>query len=356
MLRQGTEARSRNAAPGAFLVTHLPHIRYLTGFTGSNAWLLLRSRSAVLFTDPRYREQAAAEVRGMRVSIVKGTTFTEALTALRLHAHLSVLAFEADHLTATVAANLKRALRPLRMQPVSGLVEFHRMVKGEDEIERINRAINISEQAFLDLLPMLRPGVTEIDIAAELSYRQRRLGADGDAFPPIVLFGARTSLVHGQPSPARLTRRAPVLLDFGCRVDGYGSDITRTLHVGPAPRRFREVYDIVREAQEAGCAALRAGIEAARVDDIVRGRIADAGWGAYFEHGLGHGIGLETHEAPHLSWRNGDLLEEGQVVTVEPGVYLPGKFGVRIEDDLLVLSDGAECLTTLPRTLLEVEP
>lgn len=355
MLRLGADARSRTAAPGAFLVTHLPHVRYLTGFTGSNGWLLLRPRSAVLLTDPRYREQAAAEVRGVRVSVVKGKTFTETLAALRLHAQLSVLAFEADHLTATVAANLKAALRPLRLQPVSGLVEFHRMVKGEDEIARISSAIAISEQAFLDVLPLLRPGVTEVDIAAELSYRQRLLGADGDAFPPIVLFGARTSLVHGQPSGARLGRRAPVLLDFGCRVNGYGSDITRTLHVGRASRRFRAVYDTVRDAQEAGCNALRAGIEAARLDGIVRDRIAAAGWGAYFEHSLGHGIGLETHEAPNLSWRNGQALEEGQVVTVEPGVYLPGQFGVRIEDDLLVLPGGSECLTTLPRTLLEVE-
>jgi len=339
----------------ALLVTHLPHVRYLTGFTGSNGWLLVRKRSALFLTDPRYREQAAIEVTAMPAEVIVGRTFSAALRDMRLHEKMETLAIESDHLTATIASNLKKLLRPLRLVPLSGLVEELRSVKLEDELSAIRRAIAISEAAFLDVIPLLQPGVTEIDIAAELTYRQRRLGADGDAFPPIVLFGRRSSLIHGQPTRSRLSRRAPVLIDFGCRVNGYGSDLTRTLHFGRAPRAFRDAYATVREAQQQGCDAVCAGVPAAEIDALVRGHIDAAGLGLYFEHGLGHGIGLEMHEAPLLSWRNTAPLEPGEVITIEPGVYLPGAFGIRIEDDMLVTADGGIVLSSLPRTLLELE-
>ncbi|MFZ1729552.1 MAG: Xaa-Pro peptidase family protein [Bacteroidota bacterium] len=345
----------RSEGPDAMLVTHLPHVRYLTGFTGSNGWLLLRRSSALFMTDPRYREQAEMEVRGARILIVSGQTFTSSLQDMKLHGKLRTLGFESDHLTATVAANLKKMLKPMQLIPISGIVEELRIVKLEDELHAIRKAVRISEQVYREVLPMIVPGVTEIDIAAELTFRQRRLGADGDAFPPIVLFGKRSSLVHGQPTRARLTRSAPVLIDFGCRVSGYGSDLTRTLHIGKASKRFRDTYAIVLAAQQSGFDAVRAGIAASELDTIVRKGISDAGLGEYFEHGLGHGIGLEMHEAPLLSWRNPAPLESGQVVTIEPGVYIPGTFGVRIEDDLLVTEDGAVLLSSLQRELIELE-
>jgi Xaa-Pro aminopeptidase len=348
--------RGSAAFPDALLITHPPHVRYLSGFTGSNAWLLLRPRGALLLTDPRYREQAAAETTGLRVTIVSGQTFAAALAGMHLHPAISTLGVEADHLSATVVANLTTLLRPLRIRPVSGVVEELRAVKQEDEISLIRRAIHISEQAFVETLPLLRPGVRDREIAAELSYRQRLLGADDDAFPPIVLFGARASLVHGRPDGHRLAARAPILIDFGCRVGGYGSDITRTLHIGQASPKFRHAYDVVRTAQQRGIDAARAGLPAAELDALVRDHIAAAGWRDRFEHGLGHGIGLEMHEAPHLSWRNPAPLEEGQVITIEPGVYFPGTFGIRIEDDLRITAQGAELLTRLPRTLQELEP
>ena len=351
LLRQNSAGRG----PGVLLVTHLPHVRYLTGFTGSNAWLLLGPRSSLLLTDPRYREQAVNEVRGVRISIVVGRTFAAELASLRLHEKHRALGIEADHLPATIVSNLKSLLRPLRLVAVSGMVEALRSVKDRDEIAAIREAARISEQAFAEVLPLLRPGVSETAIAAELTYRQRLLGADGDAFPPIVLFGARTSLIHGQPTLTRLGRRAPVLIDFGCRVQGYGSDITRTLHIGRPTPFFRSAYDAVLEAQQIGCRAAREGVAAAELDGVVRERIAAAGWAEQFEHGLGHGIGLEMHEAPHVSWRNPAPLEAGQVITIEPGVYFPGKFGIRIEDDILVTEDGAEFLTSLPRELLELD-
>ncbi|MBE0646086.1 MAG: aminopeptidase P family protein [Bacteroidetes bacterium] len=344
----------RADGPDALVISHMPHVRYLTGFTGSNGWLLLRPGSALFMTDPRYREQASQEVRGMRTQVIFGRTFSTALQEMRLHEKIGTLGFEADHLSATIAANLKKLLRPLRVLPLSGLVEELRSVKLEDELHAIRKAIAISEAVYEDVVPLLRPGVTEIDIAAELTYRQRRLGADGDAFPPIVLFGKRSSLVHGQPTRAKLTRRSPVLIDFGCRVNGYGSDLTRTLHFGPAPRAFRSAYETVLAAQQAGCDAVQAGVPAAEIDALVRSHIAEAGLGDYFEHGLGHGIGLEMHETPLLSWRNTAPLEAGEVITIEPGVYLPGAFGIRIEDDLLVTLDGSITLSSLPRALREL--
>lgn len=356
--RDGTGKRTRRTPgfPDALLVTHPPHVRYLSGFTGSNAWLLLRPRGALLLTDPRYREQAADETQGMRVDVVSGQTFAAALGGMRLHDAVNALGVEADHLSATVVANLTALLRPLRVMPVSGVVEELRAIKQQDEIACIRKAIRISEQAFVEILPLLRPGVRDREIAAELSYRQRLLGADDDAFPPIVLFGRRSSLVHGRPSGQRLATRAPILIDFGCRVGGYGSDITRTLHIGQATPNFRRAYELVLAAQQRGIAAVRAGVPAARLDAVVREHIAAAGWADHFEHGLGHGIGLEMHEAPYLSWRNSAPLEEGQVVTIEPGVYFPGSFGIRIEDDLLITATGARMLTRLPRTLLELMP
>ncbi|MBR9977753.1 MAG: aminopeptidase P family protein [Bacteroidetes bacterium] len=335
----------------ALLITHPPHVRYLTGFTGSNGWLLLRRGSAVFLTDPRYREQAALEVTCATVRVISGQTFTAALGEMKLARFLNSMGFEADHLPFTIVGNLKNMLRPLRLRPLSGMVEKLREIKTADEITAVRKAIRISEQAFRDTLPSLCPGVTETAIAVELSMRQRQLGADGDAFPPIVLFGKRSSLVHGQPCNTRLPRRGPVLIDFGCRVNGYGSDITRTLHVGRPTAAFRNAYDIVAEAQRIGCSSVRAGIPTDELDHRVRKHIREAGLGTYFEHGLGHGIGLEMHEAPLLSWRNTASLESGQLITIEPGVYLPGTFGIRIEDDLLVRENGATILTTLTRKL-----
>lgn len=345
-LRQGKTA--------AFLITHLPHVRYLTGFTGSNGWLIVRRRSAVLLTDPRYREQVHSEVRDIRTIIVAGTTLAQAIVDNNLLRNIGMLGFETQHLPYSTVANLKKLLRPIRLVPMHDAVEELRQQKYPDEVTAIRHAISISEQVWQEVLELLRPGVTEIEIAAEITYRQRLLGADGDSFDPIVLFGKRSSLVHGQPANTRLRTGQAVLMDFGCRVDGYCSDITRTVFLGKAPARLRRIYQTVREAQEMGRNAATAGMAASELDAIVRGHIADAGLGEHFEHGLGHGLGLEVHEQPLMSWRNDAPLEPGMVVTIEPGVYIPGVGGVRIEDDVLITPDGADSLTSLPRELLEL--
>ncbi|MBN1449099.1 MAG: aminopeptidase P family protein [Bacteroidetes bacterium] len=337
----------------ALLVTHLPHVRYLSGFTGSSGWLLLRKRSAVLLTDPRYREQAAREVRHARIHIVSGTTMTTALGHGLLRT-VDRLGVEAAHLDYVTFDNLRTSLRPVRLVPMIDAVEDLRARKFPDEIAAVRRAVRISERVWHEILPLLQPGVREFEIAAEITYRQRLHGAEGDAFPPIVLFGTRTSLIHGQPSAARLRNGQPVLMDFGCRVNGYASDLTRTVFLGKASRRLREIYIAVLEAQALGRDAIRAGLPAADLDRLVRRHIEQQGFGPYFEHGLGHGLGLEVHERPSLSWRNTQPLEEGAVVTIEPGVYVPGTGGVRIEDDVLVTSDGAVTLSRLPRELMEL--
>jgi Xaa-Pro aminopeptidase len=345
----------REGLADAFLVTHLPHVRYLTGFSGSNAWLLIRKRSAVLLTDPRYREQSAREVHCAKILIVSGLSMTEALQRQGLLRRLGTLAFEAGHCSYTVASNLKKVLKPLRLIPLHDAVEQLRENKYPDEIQATREAVRISEAVYADVLPMLRAGVREIDIAAELTYRQRRMGADEDAFPPIVLFGKRSSLIHGTPSRAVLRRGQAVLLDFGCRVRGYASDLTRTVFLGKAPPRLRRIYDVVEKAQRRGLENVGPGVRADHLDEMVRAVIRANGYGDRFEHSLGHGIGLEVHEQPVLSWRNSAELEPGMLVTIEPGIYVPGLGGVRIEDDVLITALGAEVLSSLPRALTELD-
>ncbi|MCB2203678.1 Xaa-Pro peptidase family protein [bacterium] len=346
----------REGLADSFLVTHLPHVRYLTGFTGSNGWLLVRKRSSILLTDPRYREQAAREVRGTQILIVAGRSMTDALRSEGLLRKQRSMAFEAGHLSYTTVSNLKRTLKPLRLLPLHDAVEQLRENKYADEVHSTRQAIRISEMVYNEILPLLKPGVTEIDIAAEITYRQRRMGADGDSFPPIVLFGKRSSLIHGQPSRSALRAGHTVLMDFGCVVEGYASDITRTVFLGKASPRMRRIYDVVAGAQEIGRAAAAPGLPCNQLDELVRNVIRDNGYGDRFEHGLGHGIGLEIHEAPLLSWRNSQPLEPGMIITIEPGIYVPGLGGVRIEDDILITSSGAEALTSLPRGLTELEP
>lgn len=338
----------------ALLVTHLPHVRYLSGFTGSNGWLLVRKRSAVLLTDPRYREQAEKEVREIRVHIVARRSMTAALGTDGLLRRVRELGVEAAHLDYITFSNLRKTLDPVRLVPLHDAVEEQRAVKFPDEIAAIRRAVRISERVWEEVLPLLRPGVREFEIAAEITYRQRLHGADGDAFAPIVLFGRRSSLIHGQPTTARLRNGQPVLMDFGCRVNGYVSDITRTVFLGRASRRMRIIYRVVQEAQELGRSEIREGLPANELDGLVRSFIDEQGCGEYFEHGLGHGIGLEVHEQPTLSWRSSEPLESGAVVTIEPGVYVPGLGGVRIEDDMLITESGAESLTGLTRDLVEL--
>jgi Xaa-Pro aminopeptidase len=340
--------RERNL--DALLVTSLPNIRYLTGFAGSNALLLVLPRTAVFITDQRYRQQSREQVRGARRIIAKASL----LEALKEHRLLrrGRVGFEAEHLPYASYRALRRLLPAVTLRPQHGLVEHVALRKDATELALLELAVRVTEQTFVQVLPKLRVGVRELDIAAEITYLHRRLGAEGDAFEPIVASGERGSLPHARPSVRKFRSGDMVTLDFGCTVGGYCADLTRTVAIGRASRRARQAYQAVRDAQEAAIAAMRPGMPAKELDRVARSQLARAGLGRYFSHSLGHGIGLRIHEGPRLAPRSRDFLETGNVVTIEPGVYLPGEFGIRIEDDLLVTEDGCRLLTSVPKELL----
>ncbi|MFQ5894380.1 MAG: M24 family metallopeptidase [Nitrospinota bacterium] len=328
----------------ALVVFHLPNVRYLTGFTGSAGACLVTGRRATFLSDFRYRTQAAAEVKRFRR--VEYREQADGLPAEVRRLRLPRLAFEEEHLSYSAYRELKRKLSGVRLLPVKGLVEELRARKEEGELRTLRRAAALNGAGLADTLPLFRPGARESELALALERRLRERGAEGVAFETIVASGPRGALPHGMAAKKRLRRGELVVVDFGCVVDGYRADTTRTYCLGRASRRAREVYGVVLEANRAGIAAVRPGADVREVDAAARKVIEDAGYGSHFGHGLGHGVGLEVHEAPRLSPQSKGALAEGMVVTVEPGIYLPGWGGVRIEDMVRVTARGGEVLTS----------
>ena len=342
------------------LVTHLPDVRYLCGFTGSSAALAVTAKAAVMVTDGRYTSQAAAEVSGAEVRIAKGSSAAEAcrwLAAQRVrHAHYDADATTLSSLRA-MQAGMKGSGQPARgfFVPLdSPLVGAQRMVKDAGEIEHMAAAAALGVRLFEQILGFLRPGVTETAVAAELEYAARRAGADAMSFPTIVASGERSALPHGTASAAKLPRRGFVTLDFGVILNGYCSDMTRTVHMGRATPREREAYDAVLAAQEHAVNTVRSGVAAGEVDEAARRVLREAGLAEYFSHSTGHGVGLEIHESPRIAAGQQTLLTQGMVITIEPGVYLPGAFGLRIEDTVVVERRGARVLTPATRAWIEL--
>jgi len=325
---------------------------YLSGFTGSAGVLLITPERAVLITDFRYTEQAAAQAPAFQV--MKPESTDEALIARLVDEFgLKRIGYEGDHLTVDQFQTYRQAVSGCEWVSVTGLVETLRMVKDQTEIARMRRAAEIADEAFAQILPLVKPGAVERDLAAELEYRMKKLGAEGVAFETIVVSGVRSSLPHGRPSDKAIAAGDLVTFDFGALYEGYCSDMTRTVVVGEPTDKQREIYSIVLEAQKRGVAACRPGITGKELDDVCRSYIKERGYGEYFGHGTGHGVGRFIHEGPRVSQRGGDVvLQPGMVVTIEPGIYLPGWGGVRIEDMLLVTESGAEVLTRTPKELL----
>ncbi|MGH9719945.1 MAG: M24 family metallopeptidase [Bryobacteraceae bacterium] len=339
----------------AFLVTHLPNVRYLTGFTGSNAMLLLLpSGESVMFTDPRYALQAPPEV-SCPVRISRGPLLKDvAQRVTRLK--LKRLGFERSRLTFDGHEFLRGAL-PARgeLEPVSGLVEAMRMVKSEDEIACIRRSVQTNSRAFERVVRRIRPGKTrECELAAELEFEMRRLGAEKPAFETIVAAGERTAYPHARPSGRALGVNELLLIDMGATLDGYASDMTRMLSLGAAGSEAHHVYGAVAEAQLAAIDAVKPGVTGAHVDRAARRVLKGYGLDKAFVHSTGHGLGLEIHEGPSLRRNDKTRLEEGMAVTIEPGAYLEGKCGVRIEDTVVVRSGGCEVLTPTSKELLKI--
>ncbi len=334
----------------AFLVSKLENVRYLSGFTGSSACVLVTPGDLYFVTDPRYEEQAASQVPPafQKVILKPG----ERLSALVKGKGWSTLAVE-DSMSLGQYQALKKGLDGGEIRVWRGVIEEQRRVKTPEEVEEIGRAVALAQEAFHKVRGMLKPGVSERDLALELEFVMRRQGAQGVAFPFIVASGPRSAMPHGDASHKVLEDGDLVILDFGARWRGYHSDMTRTFKLGPWRAWEKEVYTVVLEAQEAAMAAIRPGVEAKEVDGVARRIIEEAGYGDYFGHGLGHGVGLEIHEAPTLAPTSEDVLEVGMVFTVEPGIYLPGKGGVRIEDMVFLGPRGPEVLTSLPKGVAE---
>jgi Xaa-Pro aminopeptidase len=361
----GRVRRLRTELPGNkldfLLVTHLPNVRYLTGFTGSSAALLVgKNGDATLFTDGRYITQAKEEVTNAHIVIGTKSPVMVAAESLAARSKRSgsqrlSLGIEPESLSAGLCDRLASALRGrARVRPAPPLVERARVVKDADEIRLIRRAVELGASLFPVACAKIRSGVGEVEVAAAIEYEARSKGAEGMSFSTILAAGPRSAVVHGRASKARIPRRGFVVCDFGVILHGYCSDRTRTVHVGQPSEEARAFYAAVLDAQQQAIAAVRPGVTAAEVDEAARSVLRKAKLAKYFTHSTGHGLGLEIHEAPRMAAGQAQKLEAGMVVTIEPGAYVPGKWGVRIEDVVVVTAAGCEVLTPADKELVVI--
>jgi len=340
------------------LVTHLPDLRYLSGFTGSSAALAITRRSARLFTDGRYASQAAEEVTATRVQIVASSLSVAAVQWLAAQPGVELTGFDPAHTTVADLARWRAALPRFRrafLSPLAAsLVEPLRWVKDEEELTIMIEAALVGCKLFEHVLGIIRPGLAEYEVAAELEHQARLMGAEGMSFETIVASGVRSAMPHGRATQTRLPRRGFLTLDFGVILKGYCSDMTRTVHLGIPRANERNAYQAVLEAQESAVAAVSAGASCGEVDEAARSVLRRAGLAEAFSHSTGHGVGLEIHESPRIGAGQTTRLVPGMVVTIEPGIYLAGQFGIRIEDMVAVTRTGGQVLTPAPKALIEL--
>jgi Xaa-Pro aminopeptidase len=342
------------------LVTHLPNIRYLCGFTGSAGVLAVAEPGSVFFTDGRYTAQARADVSGARVVVARKPPLSAAAEWLEKRGKAGqgrtrVVGIEGEHLVVAARSRLLSTLSGrFRLKEAPPLVERARMIKDEAEIELIRRSVKMGASLFDTAVANVRPGVRETDVAAEMEHAARKAGADGMSFETIIAAGKRSALPHGRASREPIPAEGFVVCDFGVILAGYCSDMTRTLYVGRPSEEARCFYEAVRGAQQAGVDAIRPGATVGKVDQAARNSLQKAGLARYFTHSTGHGVGIEIHEAPRVAAGLPDVLEPGMVVTVEPGAYIPGEWGVRIEDMVMVTERGCEVLTPTTKELIVI--
>jgi len=340
------------------LISHLPNIRYLCDFSGSAGLLLVEESGSTFFTDVRYDTQAHEEVKAAKVVIAK-KSLAQALGDFfgqrRKRGRGSTIGVEAEHLTIAEKKRLTK-LRPsgVTLKDAPAIVERERLVKDADELARIRAAVRVGATLFDRVLQVLRPGVKEVEVAAEMEYAARKAGVAEMSFPTIIASGARSALPHGRASEQAIAAGGFVVCDFGVILSGYCSDQTRTVWVGPVPNEARKAYEAVREAQQSAVNAVRPGVTSGEVDEAARKVLRQAGLGRYFTHSTGHGVGLEIHEAPRVAAGQKEVLKPGMVITIEPGIYFPGKWGVRIEDMVAVTTAGHEVLTATSKDFLAV--
>jgi len=340
------------------LISHLPNIRYLCGFTGSAGLLLVEEAGSVFFTDVRYDTQAHDEVKSAKVVIANKAVLqalTEWMGGRRKRARGWTVGIESEHFTIAEKNRLTK-LRPsgVTLKDAPSIVERFRMVKDDDELKLIRAAVALGAKLFDRAVEVLKPGVKETEVAGEMEHAARRAGAEEMSFPTIVASGVRSALPHGRASEQAIAAGGFVVCDFGVILRGYCSDQTRTVWVGSAPEEAKRAYDAVKEAQQAAVDAVRPGVTVGEVDESARKVLRKAGLGRYFTHSTGHGVGLEIHEAPRVASGQKEVLQPGMVITIEPGVYFPGKWGVRIEDMVAVTAGGRDQLTPTSKDFLAV--
>jgi Xaa-Pro aminopeptidase len=341
------------------LLSHLPNIRYLCGFTGSAGLLLVEEPGSVFFTDVRYDTQAHEEVKSAKVVIARKSVLQAVADFLgqgrQRRAKGWNLGIESEHLTVAEKGRLNK-LRPsgVTLKDSPAVVERARMVKDQEEIQQIRAAVELGAKIFDRAVEVIRPGIKEVDVAAEMELAARRGGAEEMSFPTIIASGVRSALPHGRASEKAIAPGAFVVCDFGVILSGYCSDQTRTVWVGRVTNDARSAYEAVRDAQQAAIHTVRPGITVGEVDSAARKLLQKSGFGRYFTHSTGHGVGLEIHESPRVAEGQREVLQSGMVITIEPGVYFPGKWGVRIEDMVVVTEGGCEVLTPTSKELLAV--
>lgn len=328
----------------AVLITGEVNRRYVTGFTGSSGYVLVTLQDAWLLTDFRYLIQAADQAQGFQI-VDHGASVTGALHSLLSGANIKRLGFEEELMSFATYRSYERELKPVELVPVSGLVEELRMFKDSGELKLMKEAADLADQTFMHMLDVLKPGISEWDAALELEIFMRKNGATGPSFETIMASGERSALPHGRASERIMQSGDLVTMDFGALMNDYCSDITRTVAIGTPSEKLREIYDITLEAQLRAVEGIRPGMTGREADALARDVIASYGYGEYFGHSTGHGLGMEVHEAPRLSKASDTVLQPGMVVTVEPGIYLPGIGGVRIEDDIVITETGNRRLT-----------
>ena len=335
----------------AILICKPENIRYISGFTGTTGYVIITKTDAQFITDFRYLEQAQKECVGFSIIEISNR---EALIDLIKNLHPSSLGVEEEFFTYGDATALQLNIKSTSLVKLRGALTKIRSIKEEGELKLIEKAARIGDKAFEHILNFIKPGISEIDISIELDFYMRKSGSSGASFDFIVASGTRSSLPHGVASKKIIEKGDFVTLDFGCIYDGYCSDMTRTVVVGKANDRQREIYSLVLKAQETALQAVKPGISGIELDSIARGIISSEGYGNYFGHGLGHGAGLEIHELPNINSRGDVRMESGMVITIEPGIYIPGFGGVRIEDLVFVTEGGHNVVSKTSKELIEV--
>lgn len=352
MINRVDQLREKMKAEGiaSFLITSPYNLRYLTGFTGTTGLALISLEKAYFITDFRYTEQAAKQCAGYEVVKNVGPIL-EVVADIVETTKLENLAFEEAYVPFKQYVDLETLLE-VDLVPVSGMVEELREVKDEAEVAIIEKACNIADQAFSHILTYIKPGMTEIQVANELDFHMRSLGASGVSFETIVASGLRSAMPHGVASDKVIEEGDLITIDFGCYYNGYVSDMTRTIALGEPSDKLKEIYNVVKEAQQKVLDVAKPGMTGVELDAVARDYIASKGYGEAFGHSTGHGIGLEIHEGPNVSKLAEKAFVPGNVITNEPGIYLPGIGGVRIEDDMLVTENGIKRLTHSEKELI----